>query len=44
MCFNYLIYYVDLEFLPNHRYKPMVFFNDFWNMLRDYQPINETVK
>lgn len=22
----------------------MVFFNDFWNMLRDYQPINETVK
>ncbi|XP_050430541.1 putative lipid scramblase CLPTM1 [Adelges cooleyi] len=33
-----------LEFLPNHQYKPMVFFNDFWNMLRDYQPINETVK
>ncbi|XP_025410544.1 cleft lip and palate transmembrane protein 1 homolog [Sipha flava] len=33
-----------LEFLPNHRYKPMVYFNDFWNMLRDYQPINETVK
>ncbi|VVC34863.1 Hypothetical protein CINCED_3A002735 [Cinara cedri] len=33
-----------LEFLPDHRYKPMVYFNDFWNMLRDYQPINETVK
>lgn len=39
-----IIYYVDIEFLPNHRYKPMVYFNDFWNMLRDYQPINETVK
>ncbi|KAL5241709.1 hypothetical protein ACI65C_009119 [Semiaphis heraclei] len=32
-----------LEFLPQNRYKPMVFFNDFWNMLRDYQPINKTV-
>ncbi|XP_022164187.1 cleft lip and palate transmembrane protein 1 homolog [Myzus persicae] len=32
-----------LEFLPHNRYKPMVFFNDFWNMLRDYQPINKTV-
>ncbi|XP_050521080.1 putative lipid scramblase CLPTM1 [Daktulosphaira vitifoliae] len=33
-----------LEFLPEHQYKPMVYFNDFWNMLRDYQPINKTVK
>uniref|UniRef100_A0A069DZD8 Putative conserved plasma membrane protein n=1 Tax=Panstrongylus megistus TaxID=65343 RepID=A0A069DZD8_9HEMI len=23
-------------------YKPVVFYNEFWNLLRDYQPINET--
>lgn len=32
-------------FLPSgHTYLPIIFFNDYWNMLRDYQPINETVK
>lgn len=25
-------------------YKPPVFMNDFWNMQRDYQPLNDTVK
>lgn len=25
-------------------YYPIVFLNDYWNLLRDYQPINETVK
>ncbi|BES87889.1 Cleft lip and palate transmembrane protein [Nesidiocoris tenuis] len=25
-------------------YKPVVFYNEFWNLLRDYQPINETTK
>ncbi|XP_033224696.1 cleft lip and palate transmembrane protein 1 homolog [Belonocnema kinseyi] len=25
-------------------YKPVIYFNDFWNMQRDYQPINDTVK
>lgn len=25
-------------------YYPIVFLNDYWNMLRDYQPINETTK
>lgn len=25
-------------------YKPIVFFNEFWNLIRDYQPINETCK
>ncbi|XP_034254010.1 cleft lip and palate transmembrane protein 1 homolog [Thrips palmi] len=34
-----------IEFLPaGTHYKPAVYFNDFWNMLRDYQPINSTVK
>lgn len=26
------------------RYYPIVYLNDYWNFLRDYQPINETVK
>ena len=35
----------DVEFLPGgDRYKPVIYFNEFWNMLRDYQPINETTK
>jgi hypothetical protein len=25
-------------------YKPIVFFNTYWNLLREYQPINDTVK
>ncbi|XP_055299231.1 putative lipid scramblase CLPTM1 [Sitodiplosis mosellana] len=25
-------------------YYPIIFFNDYWNMLRDYQPINSTTK
>ncbi|KAF7994355.1 hypothetical protein HCN44_003827 [Aphidius gifuensis] len=25
-------------------YKPVLFFNDFWNMNRDYQPLNDTIK
>lgn len=34
-----------IEFLPGgDRYKPVIYFNEFWNMLRDYQPINETTK
>ncbi|GLH01413.1 Uncharacterized protein GBIM_07572 [Gryllus bimaculatus] len=34
-----------IEFLPGgDRYKPVIFLNDFWNMLRDYQPINKTTK
>ncbi|KAI5745480.1 hypothetical protein M8J76_011394 [Diaphorina citri] len=33
-----------IEFLPDGgHYKPAVFFNDYWNMLRDYSPINSTV-
>ncbi|XP_014273160.1 putative lipid scramblase CLPTM1 [Halyomorpha halys] len=34
-----------IEFTPNgNYYKPVVFYNDFWNLLRDYQPINETTQ
>ncbi|KAJ4443509.1 hypothetical protein ANN_05181, partial [Periplaneta americana] len=34
-----------IEFLPGgDRYKPVIYFNEFWNMLRDYQPINKTTK
>lgn len=32
-----------IRFLPGGQtYLPIVFYNDYWNMLRDYQPINET--
>lgn len=32
-----------VKFLPGgHTYLPVVFYNDYWNMLREYQPINET--
>lgn len=34
-----------IDFQPNSgRYYPIVYLNDYWNLLRDYQPINETVK
>lgn len=30
-------------FLPDGKhYKPAVFFNDYWNMMRDYVPLNKT--
>lgn len=32
-------------FLPDeNKYIPPLFFNDYWNMLRDYTPINDTVE
>lgn len=35
----------DIEFTPDrHFYKPVIFYNDFWNMKRDYFPINDTIK
>ncbi|XP_043263758.1 cleft lip and palate transmembrane protein 1 homolog isoform X1 [Colletes gigas] len=34
-----------IQFLPGEIfYKPAIHMNDFWNMQRDYQPLNETVK
>lgn len=34
-----------ISFEPNSgQYYPIVYLNDYWNLLRDYQPINETVK
>lgn len=34
-----------VTFLPTgHTYLPIIFVNDYWNMLRDYQPINDTTK
>ncbi|XP_058805581.1 putative lipid scramblase CLPTM1 [Phymastichus coffea] len=33
-----------VKFLPNGKfYKPVVYMNDFWNMQRDYFPLNETI-
>lgn len=33
-----------IEFEPNTgKYYPIVYVNDYWNLLRDYQPINDTV-
>ncbi|GAB0089244.1 cleft lip and palate transmembrane protein 1 [Sergentomyia squamirostris] len=32
-----------ITFLPGgHTYLPVIFFNDYWNMMRDYQPLNKT--
>lgn len=32
-----------IKFLPGGQtYLPIVFYNDYWNMMRDYQPINHT--
>nr|XP_018898247.1 PREDICTED: cleft lip and palate transmembrane protein 1 homolog [Bemisia tabaci] len=34
-----------IEFSPTGDfYKPIVFFNEFWNMNRDYRPINDTTE
>ncbi|XP_001602053.1 cleft lip and palate transmembrane protein 1 homolog [Nasonia vitripennis] len=34
-----------IEFSHNGKfYKPVIFMNDFWNMQRDYQPLNDTIK
>ncbi|XP_014216437.1 cleft lip and palate transmembrane protein 1 homolog [Copidosoma floridanum] len=33
-----------IEFSSNGKfYKPIIFMNDFWNMQRDYQPLNNTI-
>jgi hypothetical protein len=35
----------NIEFLPGaDRYKPVIYLNDFWNTMRDYQPINKATK
>ncbi|KAL6447230.1 hypothetical protein ACFW04_001484 [Cataglyphis niger] len=34
-----------VHFLPGgNAYKPIIYMNDFWNMQRDYQPLNNTVE
>lgn len=34
-----------IEFSPTgNLYKPVVYLNDFWNLMRDYQPINDTTE
>jgi len=34
-----------VEFTPSmQNYKPILFINDYWNMNKDYQPLNDTVK
>ncbi|KAK2583559.1 hypothetical protein KPH14_009512 [Odynerus spinipes] len=34
-----------ISFLPGESYyRPVIYLNDFWNMQRDYQPLNNTVK
>merc|ERR1740128_668826 len=34
-----------VEFTPSgDYYKPILFFNDYWNLVKDYQPFNTTVK
>lgn len=34
-----------VEFEPlSGNYYPILYINDYWNLMRDYTPINETVK
>ncbi|XP_003699489.2 putative lipid scramblase CLPTM1 [Megachile rotundata] len=34
-----------IYFLPGEKYyKPVIYLNDFWNMQRDYQPLNDSIK
>merc|ERR1711997_745012 len=34
-----------VEFTPSFaNYKPILYMNDYWNLNKDYQPINDTVK
>ncbi|XP_024947156.1 cleft lip and palate transmembrane protein 1 homolog isoform X2 [Cephus cinctus] len=34
-----------IYFLPGGmQYKPVIYLNDFWNMQRDYQPLNDTIE
>lgn len=34
-----------IQFEPTSgKYYPIVFLNDYWNLMRDYQPINDTVE
>lgn len=34
-----------VEFTPTGEfYKPIVYFNDYWNLVKDYQPFNQSVK
>lgn len=36
---------LDIHFLPGGTsYKPILYMNDFWNMQRDYQPLNDTIE
>lgn len=40
-----MFFSTDIYFLPGEKYyKPVIYLNDFWNMQRDYQPLNDSVK
>lgn len=40
----YQIRYTDLEFNSEGNYLPILYFNDYWNLNKDYHPINDTTK
>lgn len=41
----YYSFILDVHFLPGgNAYKPIIYMNDFWNMQRDYQPLNNTIE
>ena len=43
LCFVSL--YTVIEFIPGtDKYFPILYFNDYWNLNSDYQPINDTCK
>ena len=40
-----MCHYVDIEFdNKSGNYWPVLYLNDYWNLARDYQPVNDTTK
>jgi len=32
-----------IQFIPNElKYQPVLFYNDYWNLLKEYTPINSS--
>lgn len=43
--YNLMDVSLDIEFdNKSGNYWPVVYLNDYWNLARDYQPVNDTTK
>ena len=42
---SFYLYVSVVEFVPGtSKYMPVLYFNDYWNLNTEYQPINDTTK